>query len=333
MNDEMNEQPEESTEKQVPQSKIVTDELDVDAALAAVARLGEIAEAAERSKQIQVEEPEDDEVEDDEQLVEVEAEDDESLELESEVDEAVEQTAETIVETEEDYEGEFEQDTYYDEYDPEELTMQPVADSMPEVAPQPLEPEPNFSHVESTFSRPPLMRLQRGQAASVIPALLLIASGAWLTFALTTGAALPDPLILLSAGVGGLGVIFLSLWMSSQRWAQGGFFIGAWLLLSSIVLIYLFQPTGLDFNSGWALLIVAFGAAWALTGFITFPRRVPFGVVGLLIAIAGGLGTGVLSNQLDARLVDIAQSLLPVALIFLVIIIVLPMISRRRRAQ
>lgn len=345
MNNELNEQqPEEPTEEEQPQSKIVTDELDIDAALAAVARLGEIAEAAERSQyaapiditaddeptDVIVAEDESDEVEQtdlDDQLDEeiVDVEDDEPSD--AEIAESIEDVA-LEIDT-----SEFDEETYYDEYDPDDLAMEPIAESIPEIEPQSLAPEPSFSQVESTFTRPPLMRLQRGQAASVTPALLLIASGAWLTFALTTGASLPDPLTLMSVGLGAVGVIFLSLWLSSQRWAQGGFFVGAWLLLSSIVLIYLFQPTELDFQSGWSLLIVAFGAAWALTGFMTFPRRVPFGLVGVIIAIGGILGTGILSNRLDARLLDIAQSLLPFALVFLFVIIVIPIISRRRRAQ
>jgi len=315
-----------------PQS-LPVDDLDIDAALAAVSRLGEIAEAAERAQkgESEPEAVDEDPVEaadEAEPIAETAGGSEDAGTFEGD-DDAEYTEAGTIAAVgtydDADY-AEAEPDTAEDS----ETPLEPIAAADPYDPPQPA----TDYRAQTDFSRPPLLVIERGQLASVLPALILIGAGAGLTFALTTGVGLPSPLLLLAGVIAAAGVIFISLWLSTERGARGSFFIGSGLLLCGVVLIYLFQPgTALNFASGWSLLFVALGAALALTGFITRPRHTRLGMIGVIIALGGIAATGALNGQIDPAIADGAVTVAPFVLVFLGIIMLLPLLARRRNRQ
>ena len=186
-------------------------------------------------------------------------------------------------------------------------------------------------YVESDyFPRPPLMTLRRGQAASTVPALLLILTGAWLTFTLTTVETPPDGALLAAIAAGGVGLSLLSQWFTSRRWARGGFFGGAFVLMVGAILLYFVQSDGLDVATGWPLVLVAAGVSFVLTALLTQPPGERLVLVGVLVSLAGlvalSVTSGALGNGIVNALGTVAAPILAIALI----IILLPAVFRRR---
>ncbi len=180
------------------------------------------------------------------------------------------------------------------------------------------------------FARPPLMRLQRGQPASVIPALLLIASGAYLTFSLTLSELPPAP-ELMAVLLGGLtGLILLAHWLNSGRWARGALFAGLAILLSGGAWGYLTLPGGLEPADGWGVLIAAGGVAMILTALLALPpmgRLIPLG----LASIAGGaFMIAAQTGLLDSTLLTVIRQQAVVVLVAALVFMVLPLLFRRR---
>jgi hypothetical protein len=134
-----------------------------------------------------------------------------------------------------------------------------------------------------SFPHPSLTRLQRGQPSSVIPALLLIATGAYLTFALTLSDSPPAPGIVVLLVCGVVGLTLLSYWLSSGRWARGALFLGLALILSGGAIYYAALPDALSPDQSWTLLVGAWGIAALLTGLLAKPRS------GRMIALGLGI--------------------------------------------
>ncbi len=192
------------------------------------------------------------------------------------------------------------------------------------------ERQARLEHPERFFPVPPMSSLQRGQMASVIPALFLILVGAWLTFTLTTTKTAPD--IGLTTGIilGGLGLVLLVRWINSGRWARGTLFGGLLLLSSAVVLVFLLQPFSPGLERGWPLLLCCVGIATALTGLVAFPqdRRQIF--PGIALFIAGIVGFVVATGALGNEFVNLAASLWPIAAVIVALILLLPLIFRQR---
>lgn len=144
------------------------------------------------------------------------------------------------------------------------------------------------------FAQPPQMRLQRGQPASVIPALILIAVGAYLTFALTLSQTPPAPGIVAVLVCGAVGITLLAYWLNSRRWARGALFGGLLLILTGVVFYVISTPAVADTlpaeilsGGGWRLFVSAVFAALTLTGLLA--RPVSAGLIAL--GLAGLVGT------------------------------------------
>jgi hypothetical protein len=104
------------------------------------------------------------------------------------------------------------------------------------------EPEPKpFTPYEVVLSdelpQPPLMTLERGTAASVVPALLLIAAGFFFTFYLASGNPMPALHQLVGGGLVWFGISSIAWWLSTSRWARGSLFVGAACLASGAALV------------------------------------------------------------------------------------------------
>ncbi|MBE0690064.1 MAG: hypothetical protein IH587_08090, partial [Anaerolineae bacterium] len=120
-----------------------------------------------------------------------------------------------------------------------------------------------------SFASPKPVALRRGSLASVIPAAILIVSGALLTLATTSGAIIPVQFVVWGA-IGAVGLLLISYWLSSRRWARGSFFFAALLLLSAAAFYAVTAPDGIG-TRGFPLLIVATGAAFVLTSLVSRP--------------------------------------------------------------
>ncbi len=183
---------------------------------------------------------------------------------------------------------------------------------------------------------PPLTTLKRGQLGSVVPALLLIGIGAWLTLLTTTGTQ-PDPLLVALVIGGGLVLSLLAQWLGTRRWSRGALFfaLAALLLAGAVAGINAFsqQPGGINLVQGYPLLIAALGVAFVLDGILARPASSRVIVPGVLLIGAGGVGLTVTINLLPANLLDFAAPLLPVVLVIVVVLVLLPLIFRRRNAD
>lgn len=167
-------------------------------------------------------------------------------------------------------------------------------------------------------SRPPLLTLERGQAASIVPAVFLIAAGAWGVFLVATGSAFPLGQ-LPALALGSLGIVLLVLWASSGRRSDGSLFGGLVLLALGAAVGFLTQTE--SWGQNYALLATALGAACLISSFgIAAYRRwlLLFGI-GLIL---GSMG---LFAAVSQRLMPQIVTLVPVVLIAA---IVLPIVLR-----
>ncbi len=176
---------------------------------------------------------------------------------------------------------------------------------------------------------PPLTTLKRGQLGSIIPALLLIGLGAWLTVTTTSGAP-PDALLVAALVVGGIAVSLLAQWLGSGRWLRGALFLALVVLLVAGVGFFSVQPAGIDLQRGYPLLLVAVGLAAALSGLLARPVNARLLAPGALAVLAGLVGLVVTLGFVPDTLMTAAVPLAPVVLGIVVILWLLPLIFRRR---
>ncbi len=180
---------------------------------------------------------------------------------------------------------------------------------------------------------PPLMTLKRGQLGSVVPALLLIGIGAWLTLLTTTGTQ-PDPLLVALVIGGGIVLSLLAQWLGTRRWSRGVLFFAlvALLLGGAVAGINAVsqQSGGINLMQGYPLLIVALGLAFVLDGILARPASARVITPGVLLMVAGGVGLAVTLNVLPASVLTFAAPLLPVVLVIVAVLLLLPLIFRRR---
>lgn len=168
-------------------------------------------------------------------------------------------------------------------------------------------------------------RLLRGQAASVVPAFLLIAIGAVLTFWLTTGSELPSQPILLGGGLIALGIALLARWFSNR--APGSLFFALSLVLFGGLSIYLGDGTSPGWAAGWPLLLVAPGIALLLSAFVAQGSR-SAALLGLILAVSGA--AIFLMNQVAPDLNATLAQLWPVALGIAIVLLIAPVLRRQR---
>jgi hypothetical protein len=182
---------------------------------------------------------------------------------------------------------------------------------------------------DSVFPRLPSSVLHRGQLASIVPALLLIGVGAYLTFILTASDQTLNPPVIAGIAVGGFGAILLAYWISSARWAMGSFFIGVSLLLIGATAAYLALPNNLSLIQGWPLLLTALGAAFVISDLFA-PSGRRLWLVGLIFAISGLAGTVASSDLLDEGIQQSIGGLWPLALVIVLVLLIAPRLRRQQ---
>ena len=182
------------------------------------------------------------------------------------------------------------------------------------------------------FDHPPLATLRRGQITSFVPALLLMAFGAWLTFASTTGETLDGGLVALVA-VGGVGVALLLFWLQSGRWARGALFVALALAGAAAAMVYLtqFDGPGVD---GWPLLIAVPGAAAFLSAILARPADSRLALAGLALTAGAllmlALTAGLVADSLAADVDRIATEYGWIVLLAALVLLLIPLLLRRR---
>jgi hypothetical protein len=188
-----------------------------------------------------------------------------------------------------------------------------------------------IDHPERFFPVPALLVSRRGQLDSLVPALLLIAAGAWLTFTLTTSGSLPSADLLLALVVGGLGLAFVARWLTSGRWGNGVLFIGLSLMLGAGVMVFLGQSGSPGWGSGWPLLVGAVGAAMLLTAVLSRPGQGRLLLPASVLVAASATGLVVTLGLIPADLLSITAAYWPVPLVVLAVLLILPVVIRQRR--
>jgi hypothetical protein len=176
------------------------------------------------------------------------------------------------------------------------------------------------------FTHPPMLILQRGYLASVVPALLLIFGGAWLTFALTSATVTWTALATSVAAASGLSL--LGYWLTTGRWAQGALFGGLALLLNSGLLVYLAQSDvpGAD---GWPLLLTGVGLALAASAVLAPPLSRHQFMTGAVLIVAGLAGLALTTEALGQEMTDVIRDASPAILVALLVVFLLPLVARR----
>jgi hypothetical protein len=192
------------------------------------------------------------------------------------------------------------------------------------------EHQARLDNPERFFPVPPLTPLHRGQLSSVVPAVLLMLIGAWLTFSLTTKA-IPNTELLAVIGVGSLALTLLTRWLGSGRWARGSLFFALVVILCSMVGGYLVVSNAPDIGHGWPLFIVALGLAIIISALLSRPVDRHLIFPGLLVIVIGAAGLVISLNVLSSDLLALTASLWPAAVIAIILLWLLPVIFRQRQ--
>ncbi|MBC7813985.1 MAG: hypothetical protein H7175_22715 [Burkholderiales bacterium] len=180
------------------------------------------------------------------------------------------------------------------------------------------------------FPRPPLTTLNRGQMNSVIPALLLIVAGAWLTFTLTLAQTPPDSILVVGALAAIVVLTLLGHWLASGRWSRGAFFFAALLVLVAAVVVYLTLPNSLlTLGDGWPLLLIAGGLAIVLTAVLARPTDSRLALPGLMLIVAGSAALSFTLRLLPGVALASIAPLWPFVLALLLLFWLLPLVFRR----
>lgn len=86
--------------------------------------------------------------------------------------------------------------------------------------------DPQAVILSEELPQPPLATLERGTTPSVVPALLMIAVGVFLTFYLASGNPMPAPQYLIGGGLILFGISSVTWWLGTNRWARGSLLVG-----------------------------------------------------------------------------------------------------------
>lgn len=178
---------------------------------------------------------------------------------------------------------------------------------------------------------PPLSRMQRGEASSVIPALLLIGLGGWLTFALTTTGAMLEPALLLGGAGAVFGLALLGYWLSSGRTAVGALFAGLLILVLGGASLLLGQSNLVLPGPTPPLIVLLLGLVLLLTGLFAPRELARLRFLGMLVVVGGLAAWAVGYDLIPADVQPLLNLLVIPALLLILVILLVP--ARRRDAE
>lgn len=187
-------------------------------------------------------------------------------------------------------------------------------------------------HIE----RPPLTKIRAGQLATIVPGLVLMVSGAYLTFALSVDDLPLTTGILALLLLGGSGISLLAYWLTSGRWSRGAFLLGASLFITGIGALYLeriaeqsAEQTSSLTMSNLPMIGVIFGAVIVLSGLLCRPRDARYTALGTGIVIGSGIYLLLTDGTLSADISGIMEQIAPFTLIAVLILIAIGFIIKR----
>ncbi len=96
--------------------------------------------------------------------------------------------------------------------------------------------DPQAVILSEELPQPPLATLERGTTPSVVPALLMIAVGVFLTFYLASGNPMPAPQHLIGGGLILFGISSVTWWLGTNRWARGSLLVGLACIAGGVAL-------------------------------------------------------------------------------------------------
>ncbi len=179
------------------------------------------------------------------------------------------------------------------------------------------------------FEQPRDITMARGQLSSVLPALVLIILGGWLTFTLTTSNTAPSTGLLLAVVLIGIGAVFLSQWLTSSRWSRGNFFFGLTTFLIGGIQLYLSQLAPNMLIHGWTFGIIAVGVALLGTSYVTLPRLPRLSIMGILTILTGAIAYVITSGAIDATVLEFISNFWVVSVVIIAVMLLTPLLRRR----
>jgi hypothetical protein len=188
---------------------------------------------------------------------------------------------------------------------------------------------PALTVYKPTLPAPPMSVLKRGSLGSLVPALLLMGGGAWLTFMLTSGVTV-DPLLVAALLIGGIALSLLAHWLGTRRWSRGALFTVLLIAAIAGVIAFSLQPGGIDLVRGWPLLLAGVGVALALAGVLARPIERRAFIPAVLLILAGALGLAFTGGYAPADLLPTIAPYAPVGLAVLAVVWIAPLIFKRR---
>lgn len=180
------------------------------------------------------------------------------------------------------------------------------------------------------FTQPPFVTLSRGRGTSVVPALLLIVIGVWLTVTLTTTPDTLNPLLVIGILPGVIGITLIVRWLSTSRWERGSLLLGTICLFGGIVGVFIAVQDQFTLAADYPLFGAALGTAFIVTA--ALPRKKS----GALFAVGAGLIAGsiaalfILRGTIAVDLTAILPTLAPILAVVVVVVLLLPLLIRQR---
>jgi len=199
-----------------------------------------------------------------------------------------------------------------------------------EAAPAPSLPAAPATPATMPADEDGLIGLERGQAASFVPAFLLMLGGGALTLWLSSGNPMPPWGLLLGLAALALGISLLAQWWSGGRWSEGNLFMGLLLALGGGVGLFLEAAPNFHLANGYPLFIIAAGLALLLSVALSAVPRPGLAAAGLSLALAGLLALAYTLGNFSPQALELAAQAAPFALGLALAFLVLPLFVRRR---
>lgn len=211
----------------------------------------------------------------------------------------------------------------------ETLAIEPEPAVDPEQVRRETESRRKATHqISQHLEQPPFRHLGRGQLASVIPAVLLMMLGTGLTVYLAEptvfeGVSLNNGLLgVLLAGM--FGVMLISYWLSSGRWAGGALSIG----LSVLATIGIFA---LNLADSFPLILSGLGGAIFITALLSRGTVKYQYFVGVALLLSGVIGYSFNLNINQFDLTRLQPILFAILGVFAVLLLIIPLFAKKQR--
>jgi hypothetical protein len=198
------------------------------------------------------------------------------------------------------------------------------------------------------YPMPPISKLPRGHLGSVLPAILLMVIGGWLTLAGTGGLAgllpaeslppdvaalllAPSPLTIAGVIGGAVVISLLGYALGTGLWARGAAFMALAVIGIAVVIGLSLQPGGIDLVRGYPLLLLALAAALLLAGLLARPIERRAILAAVIVGAGGGVGVAFTAGYAPPDVLSIAAPFAPIVLAVVLLAWIAPALVRRNK--